>query len=219
MVDLLDEFTDEGAEDEAGVGGAKAEVGSGSESDVGIGFAVESDFARAVEDFFVVIGTGPAEGDAAVGRDGVPMDIRFLGDDPAEMGDGTEVSEVFFGGERNAFGVFADEWEGAGIGGEVVEDAGDRVDDRVTAAGEGEIGESHHFLAIKGAVVVGGICECREKAVAGISFGAIELLGEIVFEGIARAVLGVFVAEDVHAPADVGIGFGLGDIEEVGERS
>ena len=68
--DLLDALLEEGAEEEAGVGRAEAEMGAEAEGQMGVGLAVEPDFGRRLESRLVLVGRGPAEGDpsAKIGR-------------------------------------------------------------------------------------------------------------------------------------------------------
>ena len=207
---------EERAEDESGVGCAHAEVGAEAEGEVGIGFAVEADLVGVREGGIVEIGGGPAERDAAACGDGLAVEFGGLGADPADVGEGHEDAEEFLAGVGDACGVFAEEGEGFGVFGEPAEGAGDGVDDGVAAAGEGEVGEAHHFVAGETTALVFGGGEGAEEVVAWGLLSAIELGVEVVFEGDAFFE-GAGDFEDVDAPADPCGGFGFGDVEEIGE--
>ena len=84
------------------------------------------------------------------------MDVGGLGADAADVSEGHEDAEEFLAGVGDASGVFADPVEGFGVFGEPAEGAGDGVDDGVAAAGEGEVGEAHHFVAGERAALVFG---------------------------------------------------------------
>ena len=207
---------EERAEDEPGVGCAHAEVGAEAEGEVGIGFAVEADLVGVREGGVVEVGGGPAERDAAACGDGLAVEFGGSGADPADVGEGHEDAEEFLAGVGDACGVLADPGEGFGVFGEPAKGAGDGVDDGVAAAGEGEVGEAHHFVAGEMAALVFGGGEGAEEVVAWGLQGAVELSVEVVFEGDAFFE-GAGDFEDVDAPADPCGGFGFGDVEEIGE--
>lgn len=154
--DAFRDETEECAENEASVGSAHAEVGAETEGEVGIGFAVEADLVGRGEGGLVEVGGGPAERDAAACGDGFALDVGGLGADAADVSEGHEDAEEFLAGVGDACGVFADPVEGFGVFGEPAEGAGDGVDDGVAAAGEGEVGEAHHFVAGERAALVFG---------------------------------------------------------------
>ena len=216
-LDLVAAEAEEGAEDEAGVGGAEAEVGAEAEGEVGIGFAIEADFVGGGEGGFIEVGGGPSEGDAVAGFDGGAVDFGIDGADAADVGEGHEDAEEFLAGEGDAFGIFAKVFEGFGVLSEMAEGAGDGVDDGVASAGEGEVGETHAFFAGEFPALVGGLGEGAEEVGAGMGFGGVEFLMEVVFEHGAGFELAPGDFEDVDAPTDPGVGFGFGGVEEVGE--
>ena len=75
------------------------------------------------------------------------MHGRGDGADATDVRQRHEETEELFARMHDALGVFAQVGQGFGVGGEVTECAGDGVDDRVAAAGEGQVGEAHHLFA------------------------------------------------------------------------
>ena len=101
--------------------------------------------------------------------------------------------------------------------GEMAEGAGDRVDDGVAAAGEGEVGEAHHFLPGEAAVAISGLSERAEKICAGVGLGGVEFPVEVVFEDVAGFEFTAGDLEHVDAPADPDFGLGRGHVEQIGQ--
>ncbi len=106
-VDTFGKEFQEGADDEASVRGAKAEVRAEAESDVRVGFSIEADFFRLIKDGFVEIGGSEAEGNALAGFDRDTMNFGFTGGGASDVGDGGEDAQEFFAGEGYEPGILA----------------------------------------------------------------------------------------------------------------
>lgn len=118
----LDEGFEEGTDDEAGMWRTEAEVGSEAEGDVGVWFAVKANFFGCFEDVFVEVCGGPAEGDPAIGWDGVALEVGGDGADAADVGEGHEGAEKFFTGKDETFRICAEFFKVGGFFAEVVDD-------------------------------------------------------------------------------------------------
>ena len=73
-----------------------------TKSDMGIGLAIQLHFLGVMENFGIIIGSSPADGDTTSGGDPLSMDLRFHGTDPANMGQGCDRAKQFFGRMRNS---------------------------------------------------------------------------------------------------------------------
>ena len=188
-----------------------------AEGEVGIGFAVEADFFGRGENGLVEIGGGPGERDAFAGFHGGAVDGGVGGAHAADVGEWHEDPEKFLAREGDALRVRAEKVERLGMLGEVAEGAGDGVDDRVAAAGEGEVGEAHHLVARERPSAVGGLRERAEKIGAGVGLGFVELPVEIIFEDGAGFEFAAGDLENVDTPAEPDLALAGGDVEQVGE--
>ena len=146
-VEPLGKKFQEGTEDQAGVRGSEAEVGTEAESDVGVGLAVEADFLGLVKGGFVEIGGSEAEGNALAGFDGDAVDFGFAGGGASDVGDWREDAQQFFASEGDELRVLAQGIESIGLFGEVSNGAGYGVDDGVPPASEHEVGKAGDFIA------------------------------------------------------------------------
>lgn len=154
-VESLGKEFQEGADDEAGMRGAEAEVRAKAESDVRVGLAVEEDLLGVAKGAFVEIGGSEAEGNALAGFDRGAVDFGFAGGGASDVGNWREDAQQFFASEGNEPGIVAQNPEGIGLFGEVSNGAGDGVDDGVAPAGEHEIGEAGNFIAREQAALKG----------------------------------------------------------------
>ena len=86
------------------------------------------------------------------------------------------------------------------------------MDDRVAAAGKGEIGKAEHLGSGQSPATEGRLGEEAEKILPRSRRGAVEAVPEIILEltGLRQAVAAV---EDMHAPADPDVGLGFGHVE------
>lgn len=212
--DFFHEFFQEGSHNQAGMRGSEAEVGAEAEGDVGVWLPIKADFFGCFENLFIEVRSGPAEGDAAIGRDGVALEIGGDGADAADVGEGHEGPEKFLSGKDETFRICAEGIEIGGVFAEVVDDGGNTVDDGIATAGEGEVGKAHHFLMGEWTALEGGFGKSGEEVVARVGGRFVEGGGEVGFQ---RWGFPGGVVENMNAPANVSVGLGLGNVEEVGE--
>jgi len=99
---------------------------------------------------------------------------------------------------------------------EMAEDAGHRVDDRVAAAGEGEVRESHQLAPRERPVAEAGFDEQAEEVVPGLRVSEVEALVQVGIES-AGLRFPVWTVKHVHAPGDPAVGLGLRHVEEHGQ--
>ena len=144
------------------------------------------------------------------------MHGRGDGADAADVRQRHEVTEEFLARMHDALRVCAQVGQRLGVGGEMAEGAGDGVDDRVAAAGEGEVGEAHHLFAGERTALEAGLRERAEEAAAGRPADRVELAREVVLQ-LHAFLQAAADAEDVDAPADPGVGLALVGVEQVGE--
>ena len=144
------------------------------------------------------------------------MHLRFHRADPPNVRQRHEDAEKFLAGVDDPAGVLPEKFERLGVRCQMVDDAGDGMDDRVAATGEREVGKSHHLRAGERAAAVGGLREEAEEIVARVGCCPVEL-GLVV--GLqARPLTPTGAVEDMDPPADPDFGFRLRQIEQHSQR-
>ena len=211
------ELPEEGADDEAGVGGAEAEVGADPVGDVRIGPAVEADFFRGLEDGFVKVRRGPAQGDAVAGLDGGIAHHGIHRTYPADVGEGGDDPDELLGGGEDQFGVGPQGLQGGGMLRQITNDPGDGVDDGIASAGKGEIGKSDLLFPGQGAAFVFRLEEAGEKVFPGAGGGFVEFPLEIGFQHRALGGAVAAIPEDMHTPADPEGGLGFRHVQQISQ--
>ncbi|MFM7077806.1 MAG: hypothetical protein ACKO3G_17315 [Planctomycetaceae bacterium] len=186
------------------------------EGDVRIGAPVEADRPRVVEDVGVEVRRGPPQRHASPRRHLGAVERRGLRADPTDVRERHEDAEELLGRQHDPPGIGAEEGEVGRHRRQVAQGRGHRMDDRVTAAGEGQVGEAEHLLPGEGTAPEAGPGEEAEEVVPRRGGGPFEACPEVVLEaaGLGGAVVAM---EDVHAPADVDLRLAVGLAEEDGQ--
>ena len=102
---------------------------------------------------------------------------------------------------------------------EVGEDAAHRVDDRVAAAGKGDVGEALLFLKGELASVEIDPIQVAEKVVARLLLRALELVAGVRLQHMPVARIVIAVMEYMDAPADPDLGLRLRHFQQPSERT
>jgi len=133
-----------------------------------------------------------------------------------EVGRGREHTEEFLARADDALRVGTQELEVRRLGGEVTDDAGDRVDHRVAPAGEDDTAEAEHLRAGEPPALEPRARERAEEIGPRVCLRAVEqAVGVGLHLGaLARAVA---LAEDVRAPADPHLGLRARHIHQDGQ--
>ena len=198
----------------AGVGGPEAEVDAEPERHVGIRPAVEPDLVGRLEHRLVEVGRRPAQARAIARRDGHAVHVGVDRTDAADVSQRHEHAKELLARQDDASGIGPEVLERRGAFGTVADGAGDRVDHRVAAPREHQVGEAELLGAGERPSPIRHPRQQAVEVVARRRGGLVELLVEIPFEilSLLRAVPPVM--EDVHAPADEPLGLGLVHAEE-----
>ena len=144
------------------------------------------------------------------------MHLSFHRADPPNVRQWHEHAEKFLAGMDDPAGVLPEKFERLGVRCQMVDDAGDGVDDRVAATGEREIGKPHHLRAGQWASAVSRLRKEAEEIIARIGFCPIEL--GLVIGLQARPLTPAGAVEDMDSPADPDFGFRLRQIEQHRQR-